>query len=140
MNQTYWIGKKSCEEIINHDFKSPLFMWTSFVDPHHPFDPIEKFASLYENTIIDKPISKNFLCKGRPEHLQKQGKNGYWPGGGEQHNFSDEKIEEFTKYYYAMISFIDQEIGKILKALEEKKQLDNTIIIFTSDHGEYMGD
>lgn len=80
MNQTYWIGMKSCEEIINHDFNSPLFMWTSFVDPHHPFDPIEKFASLYENTIIDKPISKNFLCNGRPEHLQKQGKNGYWPG------------------------------------------------------------
>lgn len=140
MNQTYWIGMKSCEEIKKYDFKSPLFMWTSFVDPHHPFDPIEKFASLYENTIIDKPISKNFLCNGRPEHLQKQGKNGYWPGGGEQHNFSDEKIEEFTKYYYAMISFMDQEIGKILKSLEEKKQLDNTIIIFTSDHGEYMGD
>lgn len=139
-NQTYWIGEKSCQAIEKYDFEKPLFMMTNFVDPHHPFDPPEKFAKLYEQTDISDPISKDKFCKDRPEHLIRQGKNGYWPGGGEQHGFSDNRIKQLTKYYYGMISFIDQEIGKIKNALAEKGQLDNTIIIFTSDHGEYMGD
>ena len=47
----------------------------------------------------------------------------------EQHKLSDEKVEEYTRYYYAMITFIDQEIGKIREELEKKGELDNTIII-----------
>lgn len=139
-NQTYWIGMKSCEVIEKHDFEKPLFMWTSFVDPHHPFDPAEKFIDMYSDMHPNPPIPRKFFCYDRPLELKIQGENGYWPGGGEQHNFSDEKIKEFTKYYYAMISFIDQEIMKIKDKLKSKGQLENTIIIFTSDHGEYMGD
>lgn len=139
-NQTYWIGMKSCEAIRKHDFNKPLFMMTNFVDPHHPFDPAEKFARMYDGVEIDSPISKDKFCNERPEYLKRQGERGYWPGGGEQHKLSDEKVEEYTRYYYAMITFIDQEIGKIRKELEKKGELDNTIIIFTSDHGEYMGD
>lgn len=140
LHQTYWTGMKSCEEIEKFDFERPLFMWTSFVDPHHPFDPIKKFADIYKNMEPEKKIGKEYFETGRPEYLKRQGDRGYWPGGGEQHNFTDKQIDEITRYYYAMVSFIDQEVGKILDKLGEKGELENTIIIFTSDHGEYLGD
>lgn len=144
LHQTYWTAMKSIEEIENFDFKKPLFMWTSFVDPHHPFDPIKKYADIYKNikneSINTQRISKEYLDKKRPKHLTMQDKNGYWPGGGEPHNLSEKEIDEITKYYYAMISFIDEQIGRIIEKLKEKKEFENTIIIFTSDHGEYLGD
>lgn len=75
------------------------------------------------------------MDKNRPEHLTKQGDRGYWPGGGEEHAHSEEEIEEIKKLYYGMISFIDAQVGRIIDKLKEKNELDNTIIIFTSDHG-----
>lgn len=140
LHQTYWTGMMSCKEIEKFDFKQPLFMVSSFVDPHHPFDPIKKFVDLYQNMQPENKIDKKYFETGRPEYLKTQGERGYWPGGGEQHPFSQKQINEITKYYYAMISFIDQEVGKILNVLEKKGELENTIIIFTSDHGEYLGD
>ena len=139
LHQTYWIGKHSCDEISNHDFESPLFLWSSFVDPHHPFDPIKKFADLYKNTEIPNKISMGNIEEHRPAHLMSQ-QGKYWPGGGEKHSHSDEHIKELTRYYYGMISFIDQEIGKIISTLKEKGQWGNTLLIITSDHGEFMGD
>lgn len=139
LHQTYWIGKNSVEKIKNHDFSKPLFLFSSFIDPHHPFDPIKKFADMYNNYTKVEKIPKEALDKNRPLHLTDQNGN-YWPGGGGKHNFSDDEIQNITKLYYAMITFIDQEVGKILEALEEKGQLDNSIIVFTSDHGEYLGD
>lgn len=139
LHQTYWIGMKSVEKIKKYDFsKKPLFLWVSFVDPHHPFDPIEKFVKLYENMPHESKIEK-VIDKNRPKHLRKQYGN-YWPGGGEEHNYTDDEIYNITKWYYSMISFIDQEIGKIINAIKEKGELENTIFIFTSDHGEYLGD
>ena len=71
-NQTYWIGMKSCEAIRKYDFNKPLFMMTNFVDPHHPFDPAEKFARMYDGVEIDSPISKDKFCNERPEYLKKE--------------------------------------------------------------------
>lgn len=140
LHQTYWTGMKAIEEIEKFNFKNPLFMWLSFVDPHHPFDPIKKFADIYKDMKLEKKIEKDSLDKNRPNHLLRQCKNGYWPGGGEMHNLSKTEIEEITKHYYAMISSIDFEIGKVIEKLKEKGEFENTIIVFTSDHGEYLGD
>ena len=61
---------------------------------------------MYDGVEIDSPISKDKFCNERPEYLKRQGERGYWPGGGEQHKLSDEKVEEYTRYYYAMITKI----------------------------------
>lgn len=139
LHQTFWVGKTSVDKIKNHDFSKPLFLYSSFVDPHHPFDPIKKFVDMYKNFKGEKKIPKEFLNINRPIHITNAFKK-YWPGGGNLHKLSEEEIQDITKWYYAMITFIDQEIGKILKALEERGQLENSIIVFTSDHGEYLGD
>ncbi|MDA0079493.1 sulfatase family protein [Brachyspira hyodysenteriae] len=140
LHQTYWTAQKAIDEIDNFNFDKPLFMWVSFVDPHHPFDPIKKYYDIYKDIKPKELNSKLKLDKKRPEHLTKQGDRGYWPGGGEEHHYSKEEIKEIKKLYYGMISFIDSQVGRIIDKLKEKNEFDNTIIIFTSDHGEYLGD
>ncbi len=55
-------------------------------------------------------------------------------------NFPEEEIRESRQSYYAAISFVDEQIGRVLKALRERGELENTLIIFTADHGDMMGD
>jgi arylsulfatase A-like enzyme len=65
----------------------------------------------------------------------KQNRYKYWDQGISLH-----QVRNFKAFYYAAISFVDYQIGRILSALEETGQLDNTLIVFSSDHGEYLGD
>jgi arylsulfatase A-like enzyme len=139
-HQTQWVGDKSIEAIRKHDTGSPLFMWTSFVDPHHPFNAPRKYVEIYRNVDIPEPVARAGEHDARPEHLRRQGACGYWPGGGEEHSFSSEQVRHIRRNYYAMVTFIDEQIGRIREALEEKGMLENTLIVFTSDHGELLGD
>ncbi|MFC7680950.1 sulfatase [Paenibacillus sp. GCM10028914] len=141
LHQTYWTAEKSIEAIQAHDPAQPLFLWTSFVDPHHPFDPPQAYAELYANTEIDLPqeFSADEL-RSRPEHLLRQGDRGYWPGGGEQHQYSSDRLSRVIRNYYAMITFIDEQIGRVLEAWKQKGIEDNLMVVFTSDHGELLGD
>lgn len=141
LHQSYWIAEKSIEAIQAHDAERPLFLWTSFVDPHHPFDPPHSYAELYTDMDIDLPhAGENNELQMRPEHLLRQGERGYWPGGGEQHQSSDERLRRVIRNYYAMVTFIDEQIGRVLHAWKQKGIEDNLMIVFTSDHGELLGD
>jgi arylsulfatase A-like enzyme len=53
---------------------------------------------------------------------------------------SVEELEDYIRRYYAMISFVDNEIGRIVRALETSGKIGDTLVVFTSDHGEYLGD
>lgn len=148
-HQTRWIGQKSIEAIEKHDTSQPLFLWTSFVDPHHPFNPPKRFADLYEGRPISLPQTLPGEHDLRPEHLRYQRPpnqdngnwlDGYWPGGGQERAMSEDRLRHIRRNYYAMITFLDDEIGKILQALERKGMRDNTLIVFTADHGEWLGD
>lgn len=140
LHQTRWIGQKSIEAIQNHDPAQPLFLWTSFVDPHHPFNAPKKYVDLYRDVPMPVPIERAGEHDLRPAHLRRQGDRGYWPGGGEEHRHTAEEISAIIRNSYAMITFIDEEIGRLLDALAGKGMLDNAIIVFTTDHGDWLGD
>ena len=140
LHQTYWVAQKAIDEIDNYNFDNPLFMWVSFVDPHHPFDPIKKYADMYENKVFDDSKTKYKLDIKNYDFLTKQSEKGHWIGNIYPHSYTDEEITQIKKYYYSMITFIDSQIGRIIDKLKEKDEFENTIIIFTSDHGEYLGD
>ncbi|OAB47930.1 sulfatase family protein [Paenibacillus antarcticus] len=140
LHQTYWMAEKSIDAIMAHDTQQPLFLWTSFVDPHHPFDPPKAYAKLYEDADIVIPRSEPDELKLRPKHLLHQSSNGYWPGGGEPHPYSEEHLGRLIRNYYGMITFIDEQIGRIKDAWQQKGIYDDVLVVFTSDHGELLGD
>ncbi|MHA0857759.1 sulfatase family protein [Paenibacillus sp. CMAA1364] len=140
LHQTYWTAQKSIDAILAHDTDQPLFLWTSFVDPHHPFDPPKAYADLYADADIAIPHSSPDELKLRPEHLRQQGTNGYWPGGGEAHSYTNEHLARVIRNYYGMITFIDEQINRIMDVWKKKGVYDDVLVVFTSDHGELLGD
>jgi len=140
LHQTHWTAEKSIEAIHAHEPDRPLFLWTSFVDPHHPFDPPKAYADLYADADVPLPAAVQDDKILRPEHLLRKGARGYWPGGGEEHAYRESHMKRLIRNYYAMITFIDEQIGRIREAWRSKGMSDDLIVVFTSDHGELLGD
>ena len=131
LHPTYWTGKTAIDLIENYDDDKPLFLKVSFARPHSPYDPPQRFLDMYDGKEIPKP----FVGEWDAEWKEVD--------GGKSAAFGDFGMEHALKsrrYYYANITFIDEMVGKIIQALKEKGMYKNSIICFTSDHGDMLGD
>ncbi len=140
LHQTHWVGERSVETIRRHDPARPLFMWTSFVDPHHPWNAPARYVDMYRGRALPAPPRRAGELDARPAHLRRQEGRGYWPGGGEEHKHTAAEIQNIRRNYYAMVTFIDEEVGRLRAALEARGMWENTLVVFTADHGELLGD
>ena len=131
LHPTYWTGKTAVEFVENYDENRPLFLKISFARPHSPYDPPQRFLDMYNNVKIPEPVIGDW-CN---EFNIKDAGNSAAFG-----NFGVEHAVESRRHYYANITFIDEMIGKIIQALKDKGMYDNSIICFTADHGDMLGD
>lgn len=124
--------------------ESPFLLVASFPDPHHPFTPPGHYFDMYGPEDIPLPESFHYPTGSRddlPEHIQRiyeigaEKPDAYWP-----FHTNAETIRRMIALNYGMITMVDDWVGRILETLEETGQADNTVIIFMSDHGDYMGD
>jgi len=133
---TQWVGNESVRFIQEKAAdEQPWFLFSSYIHPHPPFAPPKPWHRLYRTNEMPLP----FVPDGNEElHTWiNRVQNRYkWRDHGIDHNL----VRTIKAYCYATISFVDYQVGRILAALEETGQLDNTLIIFASDHGEYLGD
>ena len=135
LHGTQWVADRSLEFLSGADANQPFFLFTSFFHPHPPFSPPTPWNKLYRSQLL--PFPK------RPagyEHLQtfatRYFTHKYYMGNATDDNL----LRTMKACYYACISFVDFQIGRILDGLERSGQLDNTLIVFMSDHGEMLGD
>lgn len=140
-HQTTWITDRSIEYFKKHDKKKPFFMWTSYVHPHHPFNPPKPYDTMYNPLDIPPPIYK----EGEHEKRHDGFRNKFYGKikSHEQFNPSVLKNNDWQRikaYYYGMVSQIDKNVGRIMDTLKEIGLFDNTIFVFSSDHGEMLGD
>ncbi|MCT8974642.1 sulfatase family protein [Microbaculum marinisediminis] len=120
---------------------APFFVQCSFPDPHHPFTPPGRYWDMFDPDSI--PLPKGYRHGDMPleRHLYRQ-----FAGGTAQRETqmpyaaTEREIREAIALTYGMIAMIDDQIGRVLAALEESGEADNTVVIFTTDHGDYMGD
>lgn len=119
--------------ICDYNQEVPFFLYVAFTSPHDPRTPPAEFRSMYEPGMLTLPPNL------WPEHPFDNGEIAIrdealapWPR-------TDEIIREHLADYYGMISHMDQQIGRILKALRELGELENTIIVYTGDHGLALG-
>jgi arylsulfatase A-like enzyme len=132
-----WAGDRAVDYIRSQPQGRPFFLFAGFPNPHNPFEPPEPYASMYEPEQM--PIPECFhsdLSAKPPQHLayKRSGRPGY-----AYENLDAEKLRRVIAYYYGSISLVDAQVGKILAVLEERRLLDDTLIILTSDHGEFLG-
>jgi len=122
-----------------------FFAQVSFPDPHHPFDPPRDAADQVDPLCEPAPIPAVDDLADRPAHY-RQRRDGQWSRKGLKPNAShpggiaDEHVRTLRARTTAMMNLIDEAVGQILKTLDETGLAEDTLILFTSDHGEGLGD
>ena len=139
---TQWVGDRSVEFIANRDAgggrraeDQPWYLFASFIDPHPPFAPPSPWHKLYRAPQMPLPKvpadwESLLVWINRFQNRYKYRDQGI------DLNF----LRCMKAYYYATVSFIDYQVGRMLASLEETGQLENTLVVFTADHGEHLGD
>jgi iduronate 2-sulfatase len=126
---------------LDEDHEKPFFMAVGFVRPHVPYTAPKEFFDLYD---LDK-IKIPELPENEMADIPNMGKSiafGTIKTGDHYAvtNLSDTFWKEMVYGYLACVSFVDHELGKVLKALEDSKYADNTIVVLWSDHGQHLGE
>lgn len=113
------------------------FIWLSYLYPHTPYRLPEPYFSMYDSVELPAPIVE-------PGGLEKANKPFRQVFHQENNDrlipYNADKIMRMKRNYYGMVSLVDYEIGRLLDFLEDNGLIDKTLIIFTSDHGDYLGD
>jgi arylsulfatase len=130
-HSTTWIGDRAVETIDKWDKNQSNLLMVGFIKPHHPFDPPKPWAQMYDPDEMD--ILPGWTDKCFKHDLAKS--KGFFPHTKQ----TKATIKRATAYYYASITHIDHHVGRMIKLLKQKNLYDNTMVIFTSDHGEYLG-
>ena len=154
LHQTTWCAEKTIE-FIREEREGPWLASVNIYDPHPPFNPPKEYREQFNPSEIPEPLFKesdleqqhrlrqvDFQSKVHTPHnldirnpIIPQS-----PGGSSQKTVGTSDAKTLIAAYYAMIKLIDDQLGRILDALNDTGQRENTVIIFTSDHGEMLGD
>lgn len=141
---TSWIADETVQRLRGYATGSePFFIQCSFPDPHHPFTPPGRFWGMYEPDEVDLPASFHESTPPPPHvaWLRAQRDAGKAVKGTPAAFACDEReAREAIALNYGSITHIDESIGRVLSELESLGLADNTVVIFTSDHGDYLGD
>ncbi|HAA74955.1 TPA: hypothetical protein DCE37_07550 [Candidatus Latescibacteria bacterium] len=137
------VGQWTIDAIENHDFEKPLFMWSGFAGPHDPYDIPESALERYGDIEIPDPVgwTGELDTKPPPQKQSMEGSEGkVSPAAIWWSRATPDRIRRMRRHYFANVSLVDDWVGKIVTAIEQKGQLDNTVFVFTSDHGDCLGD
>ncbi|MEX0981327.1 MAG: sulfatase [Bacteroidales bacterium] len=119
-------------EFIKADHDKPFFLAVGFHKPHDPFIAPKKYFDMYPLEECDPHLLPEEWSPPYPHTL---------PGQTEIFNsFTEQDKREFLRSYYACTSFMDAQLGKVIKALKESGQYENTLIMFFGDHGYHLGE
>jgi arylsulfatase len=132
-----YVGRKACEYLEAYDRDQPWFSMVSFGGPHEPWDAPEPYASMYDPKQMPKRLRRPDRCIDR-----SFGQLDILMSKDNPHSpvMSEEEIASMRANYAGNVTLIDDQIGAILSVLERRGELDQTVIVFTSDHGEMNGD
>ncbi len=130
---TNWITDRFINWLDRDGESESWFAWVSYIKPHHPFDPPGKYADMYNPDDIQLPP--------KDDRSNKPLLTGFDPQRAHYDisTWTDDDIRRMTALYYGNITLIDDCIGRMIDALNRRGELDNTIIVVTSDHGDYLG-
>jgi choline-sulfatase len=114
----------------------PFFQLISFTSPHTPFTVSEEYWNRYSPDEIDSPAVSEIPF----ENLDYHSKALFFAHGRHRHKVTKDHLRDTRHAYYGMISYIDDKIGRILATLDKTGLSENTTVLFTSDHGEMLGE
>ncbi|HEV2065656.1 MAG TPA: sulfatase-like hydrolase/transferase [Thermomicrobiales bacterium] len=128
---------------------TPFLSWASFHDPHPPYLVPEPWASMYDPADMESGILVPGELDAMPCHhrltqeetpdFSAWRETRFSNHGFRSHRVKEAQLRKDMAIYYGMTSFMDQQIGRILDSLDRLGIADNTIVVFTTDHGHFLG-
>lgn len=134
LHQTEWTVDRCVDWLESEREPSkPFFLSAGFFDPHHAFNPLKEFWDLFEG--VEFPTPPSFTgANSHPDQYASRHR-------GLTKFFEDPaNLQSTIRGYHAMVSHLDACVGRLLRALETTGERDRTIVVFSSDHGELLGD
>ncbi len=133
------VGFQACRRIYDYarnPEQRPFCLVASFTHPHDPYAARAKYWNLYSDDDIDAPATPAFSYDDMDPHSQRLWK----VSAMDDYDISDQDIRNARRAYYANVSYLDDHVGRILDTLDDCGLKDDTIIMFTSDHGDMLGE
>ncbi len=133
----HWIADCTLRQLSRHRAESPdqpFFIWMSSPKPHSPYDPPDPYDKLYDPREVPPPFGDESLLDTINPWIERQRISHA------QETLSPQARQVIKAYYYSCITWLDAMIGRVLNRLEAEGLLDDTLILFTADHGDLMGD
>jgi arylsulfatase len=134
---TEWATREMCRTIHERDPDRPAFWYLGYIAPHPPLWPLQTYLDLYRDVHIDPPVIGDWAgdVETLPYALQVRSDQGGAITGALPH-----EIELARRAFYALCTHIDHQLRVVIGTLREEGILDDTVIAFTSDHGDMLGD
>lgn len=133
LHPTTWTGDRAVDFIKDYRRPEPFLLKVSFARPHSPYDPPQRFLDMYDAGDMPAPVVGDWADRYAPH--DDPPKPSLWHG-----DLGARQAKESRRAYYASITFIDEQIGRILTALKKRDMYDNTLIVVFADHGDMLGD
>jgi len=149
-----WTADRSIDFLNQSDPSTPFFLAIGFQDPHHPHALPSDFDDRVDPADVPLPRFTDGELDDKPSHFQLAHRSeidesefrgdfpvaGQGTSAGDASAVTEQDARNGRAYYYSMVRLIDQQMGRILRCLEERGLADNTIVVFITDHGELLGD
>ncbi len=132
LHPTVWTGETAVRFLNSYQRPEPFFLKVSFLRPHSPYDPPERFLRLYDGAALPPAEVGNWAARYR---APSDASNEPWHG-----DFGPAQVRQSRAGYYGSASHVDEQVGRILEALDRRGMLDSTLILMAADHGDMLGD
>jgi arylsulfatase len=135
LHHTHWVADRSLAFLARRDRGRPFFLWSSFIKPHPPFETPLPWSRLYKPVEMPPPW----------QPPQAAALTTFWNRVQNRYKYRDQGadmnlLRTMRAAYHAAISHVDYHAGRILAQLEAEGELDNTLVLYSADHGELLGD
>jgi choline-sulfatase len=135
-DEVAFLATRKIYDYARYDGDTPFCLMASFTHPHDPYAARAKFWNLYKDAEIDLPAVPTMARTYLDPHSQRL----YDVSAMNEYRVGEQDIRAARHGYYANISYVDDLLGQLLGALEATGKLADTIVVFTSDHGDFLGE
>ncbi len=132
LHRTRWVGRSAVNFLRTYDRRQPFFLKVSFIPPHSPYIPPERLMRQY----MDADLPEAFHGEWSGKYRKPSGPGlDIWCG-----ELGKEQVHRSRAGYYGQVAYVDEQIGQMLEELDSRGMLEDTLIVYTSDHGDMLGD
>lgn len=129
-------GVQKLYDLARFNNDRPFMLWVSFTHPHSPYITTQHYWDLYDHDAVHPPATPALAL----HDMDAMSRWLYYAHGRDLHEVTDEHVRSARHAYFGMCSYIDDKVGRLLDTVQQLGLQDDTVVVFTSDHGEMLGE